>query len=44
MKKWRCVACGYIYDSNNSILFENLPENWVCPICGASKTVFEEEK
>ncbi len=49
--KWRCTVCGYIYDSeigdsDNEIPagtpFEDLPDEWVCPICGASKDLFEK--
>lgn len=50
MKKYVCVECGYIYDPEigdvqNGIeagtSFENLPEDWLCPICGETKEVFE---
>lgn len=50
MTKYRCVICDYIYDPTvgdpgNGIdpgtPFENLPEEWVCPLCGASKDQFE---
>jgi len=50
MKQYQCV-CGYIYDPmvgdvENGIpagtAFEDLPENWVCPICGADKSAFSE--
>ena len=42
MKKYRCKICGYIYDdSKEEILFENLPEDWTCPWCGAPKSMFE---
>ncbi|WP_084042295.1 rubredoxin [Hippea sp. KM1] len=53
MKKYRCIVCGYIYDpqlgdEENDIEpntpFEDLPEDWTCPICGASKEDFEEVK
>lgn len=40
MEKFVCSICGYIYDDLN-IPFEDLPDDWVCPICGASKEVFE---
>ncbi|MBO3802379.1 MAG: rubredoxin [Candidatus Brockarchaeota archaeon] len=49
-KKYRCTACGYVYDpaagdpeSNipSGTLFEELPESWVCPVCGAPKSLFE---
>jgi len=51
MKKYRCEVCGYIYDPesgdpDNNIdagtTFEDLPEEWTCPICGAGKDAFEE--
>lgn len=50
MDKWECQACGYIYDPEegdpgNDIapgsLFEDLPDEWVCPDCGVSKDMFE---
>jgi rubredoxin len=49
MKKYECTVCGYIYDpeegdSDGGIpagtSFEKLPEDWVCPICGAAKSEF----
>ena len=52
MSKWTCVLCGYVYDPSkgdpeNGIApgtaFEDLPEDWVCPVCGASKDELEEE-
>ncbi|MGB9823939.1 MAG: rubredoxin [Candidatus Hydrothermia bacterium] len=51
MKKYRCTVCGYVYDPAQGdpeggvpagTPFENLPEDWVCPICGAPKADFEE--
>jgi len=51
MKKYECSVCGYIYDPaegdpENGIsagtAFEDLPDDWVCPICGASKDEFRE--
>lgn len=45
MKKYRCSLCGYIYDeSKEKIKFEDLPEDWTCPLCGAPKALFEEVK
>ena len=44
MKKYVCDVCGYVYDpelgdSDGGVdagtAFENLPEDWVCPECGA---------
>lgn len=33
---WRCTICGYIYEG------ENLPEDYVCPLCGAPAAMFEK--
>jgi flavin reductase (DIM6/NTAB) family NADH-FMN oxidoreductase RutF/rubredoxin len=42
-KKYQCPACGYIYDeSKEPARFEDLPENWVCPVCGSEKSDFME--
>ncbi len=52
MKKYKCSVCGYVYDPaqgdpDNGIAagtaFENLPDNWTCPVCGATKDMFEPE-
>ena len=40
-KKWVCSVCGYVYDGE--IPFEELPEDWVCPLCGEGKSVFVQE-
>ena len=49
MAKWECIVCGYIYDPDvgdpehgvePGTSFEDLPESWVCPICGATKDQF----
>ncbi len=51
MKKYVCV-CGYVYDPevgdpDNGIApgtpFEDLPEDWVCPVCSLTKDQFTEE-
>ena len=51
MDKWECTACGYIYDpakgdADNGVApgtpFEELPDDWVCPDCGATKDLFEK--
>ena len=50
MKKYQCQMCGYIYDpaegdpSRNippGTPFEDLPEDWTCPACGAPKAAFK---
>jgi rubredoxin len=52
MDKYVCTVCGYIYDPEkgdpeNGIVagttFDNLPDDWVCPICGAGKDAFEKQ-
>lgn len=41
MDKYKCLACGYIYDDAvESVKFEDLPEDWVCPLCGVPKSYF----
>ena len=43
LKKYRCMACGYIYDEENeSVRFSDLPESWTCPVCGSEKSEFIE--
>ena len=39
-----CKVCGYVYDpaNNNGVAFEDLPEDWTCPMCGVGKDQFEE--
>lgn len=47
MAKYKCLLCGHIYDEEKEgIKFEELPNDWKCPMCGASKSDFilvEEE-
>jgi rubredoxin len=52
MAKWVCSVCGYVYDPavgdpDNGIApgtpFEKLPDDWVCPECGADKGMFEQQ-
>ena len=41
MSKWSCSICGYVYDeAKEGIPFGQLPEDWVCPLCGAGKSAF----
>ena len=51
MRKYICTVCGYIYDPADGDLdngvepgtsFEDISEDWVCPLCGVSKDEFEE--
>ena len=42
--KYVCKICGYVYDdANQKIPFTELPDNWVCPLCGAKKSDFEPQ-
>jgi pyruvate oxidase/acetolactate synthase-1/2/3 large subunit len=41
MAKWRCTICNYIYDEDKkNVRFEELPSDWACPMCSASKSAF----
>jgi rubredoxin len=41
--KWECQACGYIYDEAvEGTKFEDLPDDWTCPVCGVGKDMFEK--
>jgi len=51
MAKWRCLVCGWIYDPKDGdpdrgikpgTRFEDLPNDWTCPACGAPKDQFEK--
>jgi rubredoxin len=51
MEKWECMVCGYVYDPDEGddaggipagTAFEDLPEDWVCPVCGVGKEDFEK--
>ena len=52
MKKYVCNVCGYVYDPaegdpDNGVAagtaWEDVPEEWVCPLCSAPKEDFSEE-
>ena len=41
MAKFRCTVCNYVYDeAKEKVAFRDLPKEWVCPVCGAPKSVF----
>jgi pyruvate oxidase len=41
MAKYRCTVCNYVYDdAKEKVSFADLPKEWVCPVCGAPKSVF----
>jgi rubredoxin len=51
MDTWECMVCGYVYDPAEGdpdsgiepgTPFEALPDDWVCPDCGAGKDMFEK--
>lgn len=51
MARYECTACGYIYDEDEGDIdggikpgtkFEDIPDDWVCPVCGVGKDLFEE--
>lgn len=51
MKKYICIVCGYIYDPEigdeessiePGIDFNDLPDDWACPLCFVTKEDFEE--
>ncbi len=53
MDKYICVVCGYVYDPEQGdpagdidpgVSFEELPEDWVCPLCGVGKDDFEKQE
>jgi rubredoxin len=49
-RKWMCANCGYVYDQQKGdpeggiapgTAWENIPDDWKCPDCGATKADFE---
>ena len=53
MKKYICDVCGYIYDPaegdpDNGVAagtsFEDIPEDWLCPLCGVGKDQFSVQE
>jgi rubredoxin len=49
MPKYRCIVCGYIYDPEvgdpesgipPGTLFDDIPDDWFCPVCGVEKKDF----
>ncbi|OGQ94482.1 MAG: Rubredoxin [Deltaproteobacteria bacterium RIFOXYD12_FULL_57_12] len=52
MERYVCQVCGYVYDPEQGdpesgikpgTAFADLPDDWTCPVCGASKSDFEKE-
>ncbi|WP_013323615.1 rubredoxin [Gloeothece verrucosa] len=53
MKTYICTVCGYTYDPtqgdpDNNIApgtaFEDIPDDWSCPVCGADKSEFQQQE
>ncbi len=50
MKSYICKVCGYLYDeetaekdvSGKPVPFEEIPPEWVCPVCGVGQDLFQE--
>ena len=51
MDKYVCTACSYVYDPEvgdpdggiaPGTSFEDIPDDWVCPLCGVTKDMFEK--
>ncbi|MFW6121233.1 MAG: rubredoxin [Petrotogales bacterium] len=51
MDRWECLVCGYVYDPekgdpDNGVepgtAFEDIPDDWVCPVCDAAKGQFKK--
>ncbi|HDS62703.1 MAG TPA: rubredoxin [Methanofollis liminatans] len=49
MDRYQCMVCGYIYDPEKGdpdggiapgTAFDNIPDDWSCPVCGAAKSNF----
>lgn len=52
MKQYICSVCGFVYDEAAGIpedgiaagtVWADIPEDWVCPLCGAAKSEFTEQ-
>jgi rubredoxin len=52
MESYICTVCGYVYDPAQGdpdsgvapgTSFADIPDDWVCPVCGADKSQFEKE-
>jgi rubredoxin len=53
MDKYECTVCGYVYNPENGdparnvepgTSFNEVPEKWVCPVCGAPKRLFTKKE
>ena len=45
MASYECTVCGYVYDEEDTgTKWEDLPDDWTCPVCGAPKSAFEKQE
>lgn len=53
MKQWQCMFCAFVYDEEKGwpeegippgTRFEDIPDDWCCPECGATKADFIDEE
>jgi len=53
MKKYLCLSCGFVYDPavgdpmsgiEAGTAFEDLPDDYICPLCGVKKSEFREHE
>jgi rubrerythrin len=42
LKKYICTICGYVYDESSGAKWDELPNDYKCPICGAPKSAFKQ--
>lgn len=52
LDKYICTACGYVYDpelgdansgTDPGVPFDDLPDDWTCPLCGVGKAMFKKK-
>ena len=45
MENYVCTVCNYVYSpsENDNVKFEDLPQDYVCPLCGVGKEMFEKQ-
>jgi len=50
MRRWQCLVCGFVYVEEDGLpeegiapgtTWDDIPDDWVCPDCGVSKSDFE---
>jgi glutamate synthase domain-containing protein 2 len=45
MATYRCDVCDFVYDeAKEGVRWDDLPDDWVCPVCGAEKALFRKEE